>query len=218
MKQALKERRIPVRFFAEQVTGGCRALAWVGQHRKQAGPLSLATTVRECCASPLCWSVPPAQNMLTQHPSRPLGATKQDFLNGYWAGRWLHLPYTYNAQKRIKYHHPSLWRLEDIQIIHFGALCFLPCRLGLESGLCTSLACAPPSSAPKATTKPPLGCPRCWVAAGGAMVSYCLPGGPLPVFLCFPLASLIVQWMRSPGATATARRTRPTGRNATGGE
>lgn len=32
---------------------------------------------------------------------------------------WTHLPYTYNAQKRIKYHHPKLWRLEDIRVIHY---------------------------------------------------------------------------------------------------
>ena len=33
-------------------------------------------------------------------------------------GKWKHLPYTYNAQKRIKYHHPTLWRMEDIHIVH----------------------------------------------------------------------------------------------------
>ena len=30
---------------------------------------------------------------------------EQDFLNVYFAGRWKHLPYIYNAQKRIKDHH-----------------------------------------------------------------------------------------------------------------
>lgn len=43
---------------------------------------------------------------------------EQDFLNGYFKGKWKHLPYTYNAQKRIKYHHPTLWRMEDIHIVH----------------------------------------------------------------------------------------------------
>ena len=31
---------------------------------------------------------------------------EQDFLNIYFSGRWKHLPYVYNAQKRIKEHHP----------------------------------------------------------------------------------------------------------------
>lgn len=44
---------------------------------------------------------------------------EQDFLNGYFTGSWIHLPYTYNAQKRIKFHHTDLWCLEDVHVIHF---------------------------------------------------------------------------------------------------
>lgn len=44
---------------------------------------------------------------------------EQDFLNNYFKGKWKSLPYTFNAQKRIKTHHPSLWNLEDVFVIHF---------------------------------------------------------------------------------------------------
>jgi len=44
---------------------------------------------------------------------------EQDFLNLYFAGRWMWLPAIYNAQKRIKYHHPDLWHLEDIAVLHY---------------------------------------------------------------------------------------------------
>ncbi|KAL4541123.1 hypothetical protein Ndes2437B_g05508 [Nannochloris sp. 'desiccata'] len=44
---------------------------------------------------------------------------EQDFLNLYFYGRWKWLPAIYNAQKRIKYHHPSLWHLEDIAVLHY---------------------------------------------------------------------------------------------------
>ncbi|KAL4442944.1 hypothetical protein ABPG77_008435 [Micractinium sp. CCAP 211/92] len=60
MKQALKEGRCPVRFFAEQ-----------------------------------------------------------DFLNGFFKGRWRHLPLVYNGQKRIKYHHPEQWSMDSLYIIHY---------------------------------------------------------------------------------------------------
>ncbi len=35
-------------------------------------------------------------------------------------GWWKHLPLAYNAQKRIKYHHPEQWDLSAIHIIHYG--------------------------------------------------------------------------------------------------
>jgi lipopolysaccharide biosynthesis glycosyltransferase len=44
---------------------------------------------------------------------------EQDFLNGYFAGRWTPLPYIYNAQKRIKYHHNDIWDLSDVAVIHY---------------------------------------------------------------------------------------------------
>ncbi len=52
--------------------------------------------------------------------SVPVGRfAEQDFLNGFYAGRWRHLPYTYNAQKRIKYHHPDLWAFDDVAVVHY---------------------------------------------------------------------------------------------------
>lgn len=53
---------------------------------------------------------PTHQTTAPTHTSPPLTAPQ---------GLWTHLPYTYNAQKRIKYHHPKLWRLEDIRVIHY---------------------------------------------------------------------------------------------------
>lgn len=35
-------------------------------------------------------------------------------------GQWRHLPYSYNGQKRIKMHHPDLWDMSDIYVIHYG--------------------------------------------------------------------------------------------------
>ena len=36
-------------------------------------------------------------------PPLPPAPLWQDFLNGYWSGRWQALPYIYNCQKRIKW-------------------------------------------------------------------------------------------------------------------
>jgi inositol 3-alpha-galactosyltransferase len=44
---------------------------------------------------------------------------EQDFLNLYFEGRWQPLPFIYNAQKTIKCHHPDVWRLEDIAVMHY---------------------------------------------------------------------------------------------------
>lgn len=44
---------------------------------------------------------------------------EQDMLNSYFKGQWQALGYTYNAQKRIKTHHPNLWDLNDIHILHY---------------------------------------------------------------------------------------------------
>jgi lipopolysaccharide biosynthesis glycosyltransferase len=43
---------------------------------------------------------------------------EQDFLNRFYKD-WQPLPYTLNAQKCIKQHHPELWHLPDICNIHF---------------------------------------------------------------------------------------------------
>ena len=44
---------------------------------------------------------------------------EQDFLNVYFQNRWKAHPYKYNAQKRIKLHHPSLWNLNDVAVLHY---------------------------------------------------------------------------------------------------
>ncbi|PSC72665.1 glycosyl transferase isoform B [Micractinium conductrix] len=44
---------------------------------------------------------------------------EQDFLNAYFKGRWRHLPWAYNGQKRIKYHHPDLWSMDELFVIHY---------------------------------------------------------------------------------------------------
>lgn len=36
-------------------------------------------------------------------------------------GRWRHLPWGYNGQKRIKVHHPDLWCWDSLYVIHYGA-------------------------------------------------------------------------------------------------
>lgn len=37
----------------------------------------------------------------------------------YYKDTWRKLPYTYNAQKTIQRHHPDLWRLQDVAVIHY---------------------------------------------------------------------------------------------------
>ncbi|KAL4457668.1 hypothetical protein ABPG75_012533 [Micractinium tetrahymenae] len=44
---------------------------------------------------------------------------EQDFLNGFFKGRWRHLPLAYNGQKRIKFHHPDQWSMDSLYIIHY---------------------------------------------------------------------------------------------------
>lgn len=44
---------------------------------------------------------------------------EQDFLNGFFKGRWRHLPLVYNGQKRIKFHHPDQWSMASLYIIHY---------------------------------------------------------------------------------------------------
>jgi lipopolysaccharide biosynthesis glycosyltransferase len=46
--------------------------------------------------------------------------SRHPFLAMLLQGRWRHLPHAYNAQKRIKYHHPELWDLSQIAVIHYG--------------------------------------------------------------------------------------------------
>jgi len=43
----------------------------------------------------------------------------QDFLNQVYAGRWVCLPYTYNALRPLITAHPNMWRDEDVRIVHY---------------------------------------------------------------------------------------------------
>ena len=43
----------------------------------------------------------------------------QDFLNEFYEGRWVPLPYIYNALKTLALQHASLWDLADVKNIHF---------------------------------------------------------------------------------------------------
>jgi hypothetical protein len=44
--------------------------------------------------------------------------SEQDFLSGFFAGRWRRLPWLLNGQERIKTHHPDLWALSRVAVIH----------------------------------------------------------------------------------------------------
>ncbi|MEO3938221.1 glycosyltransferase family 8 protein [Dermatophilaceae bacterium Soc4.6] len=44
---------------------------------------------------------------------------EQDFLNEFYEGRWVPVPYVYNALKTLAYQHPSLWDLADVKNIHY---------------------------------------------------------------------------------------------------
>lgn len=62
--------------------------------------------------------------LLTHDSTNIGGYAEQDLLNVFYDGRqgrpkWHQMPWTYNAQKSIRSHHPDLWHLEDIYILHF---------------------------------------------------------------------------------------------------
>jgi alpha-N-acetylglucosamine transferase len=44
---------------------------------------------------------------------------EQDFLNEHFRGRWVALPYVYNALKTLPFQHPSLWDPAAVKNIHF---------------------------------------------------------------------------------------------------
>jgi alpha-N-acetylglucosamine transferase len=44
---------------------------------------------------------------------------EQDFLNEHFRGRWVALPYVYNALKTLPLQHPGLWDDEAVKNIHF---------------------------------------------------------------------------------------------------
>ena len=44
---------------------------------------------------------------------------EQDFLNEHFHGRWVALPYVYNALKTLPFQHPELWDAAAVKNIHF---------------------------------------------------------------------------------------------------
>ncbi|WP_413728648.1 glycosyltransferase family 8 protein [Sodalis sp. RH19] len=44
---------------------------------------------------------------------------EQDLLNAYFQGRWLALPYGYNALKTLSVHHAAMWRMPQVKNLHF---------------------------------------------------------------------------------------------------
>jgi alpha-N-acetylglucosamine transferase len=44
---------------------------------------------------------------------------EQDFLNEHFRGRWVALPYVYNALKTLPFQHPDLWDPAAVKNIHF---------------------------------------------------------------------------------------------------
>ena len=44
---------------------------------------------------------------------------EQDFLNEYYLGRWVPLPYVYNALKTLPFQHPSMWNSDEVKNIHY---------------------------------------------------------------------------------------------------
>ncbi|WP_017345907.1 glycosyltransferase family 8 protein [Pantoea sp. A4] len=45
--------------------------------------------------------------------------SEQDLLNEAFAGRWLPLPYIYNALKTLPFQHPKLWHEPEVKNLHF---------------------------------------------------------------------------------------------------
>ena len=44
---------------------------------------------------------------------------EQDFLNEHFRGRWVALPYVYNALKTLPFQHPGLWDDREVKNVHF---------------------------------------------------------------------------------------------------
>ncbi|MBP2198296.1 glycosyltransferase family 8 protein [Pantoea cypripedii] len=45
--------------------------------------------------------------------------SEQDLLNEVFAGRWLPLPYIYNALKTLPFQHPKMWQSEEVKNLHY---------------------------------------------------------------------------------------------------
>ena len=44
---------------------------------------------------------------------------EQDLLNEFFTGRWLPLPYIYNALKTLSVQHPALWNINEVKNLHY---------------------------------------------------------------------------------------------------
>ncbi|MFB9375455.1 glycosyltransferase family 8 protein [Kineococcus gynurae] len=44
---------------------------------------------------------------------------EQDFLNEFFAGRWLPVPYVYNALKTLHHQHPQMWDAAEVKNLHY---------------------------------------------------------------------------------------------------
>jgi alpha-N-acetylglucosamine transferase len=45
--------------------------------------------------------------------------SEQDLLNEVFAGRWLPLPYIYNALKTLPFQHPQMWHADEVKNLHY---------------------------------------------------------------------------------------------------
>jgi len=57
--------------------------------------------------------------LLSLDPAKPMPFADQDFLNDYYKGRWLKLPYIYNALKTLSSCHAEMWNTDDVKNIHY---------------------------------------------------------------------------------------------------
>lgn len=117
-------------------------------------------------------------------------------------GQWRHLPYSYNGQKRIKMHHPDLWELSDIYVIHYGgfasrSILASACLLAEEQEGDGKGAGVVLLSTMHVMQQPTVPAPATWLSLELSHDVRC------PT----PHTSPPPQWTRSHGRTATARRT-----------
>ncbi|CAG9460727.1 unnamed protein product [Pedinophyceae sp. YPF-701] len=59
------------------------------------------------------------ERLLRSGEVRVGGFAEQDFLNEIYAGEWRALPVAFNAQKFIRMHHPDLFDVDSVAIIHY---------------------------------------------------------------------------------------------------
>jgi hypothetical protein len=148
MRAALRENRVPVRFFAEQdfLNGYFKvgpalpsAVLHTCGHAQHCGE---ATGCRQPqrtfgwrVAGSVAANVGMRSCLLAVVPRCPDSSIRWLPRLPRMQGRWRHLPWSYNGQKRIKWHHPDLWDLANVYVIHYGALrppCLAERRVGTK--------------------------------------------------------------------------------------